>query len=231
MNGDFINERRAAIPELQQYCRDIFAGLAKRLDFSSKHSRAGSAESRFKGKGRSVNSFDLCKGAKSFQVRRSGKKHPKSRKKTYGRKRGVVIKGLGFCAFKGDDLPEGDIKGLTVKRTARRIEFSFMIEVDVPDSQSDMSDRPIVGIDLGQKDMIVTSTGERIPGRERDLRRVKALQKKLDGQVEGSSGYRKTQRLIAKESQRIAESEKGFLHRTTTDLKKRHGPNFADGGY
>ena len=226
MAGELLNERRAAIPELHDYNREIFTGIVKRLDLGLDAFAKGiRGRPKFKGKGRSVNSFDLCKSSRSFHIRRSGKKHPKSNRKTYGRKWGVYIKGLGFCAFKGDP-PQGNIKSMTVKRTAKRIDFTFVVEEEVPKIVEN-SNSPVVGIDLGQTDMIVTSTGERIAGRTRDTRRVKALQVKLAGQVKGSGGYRKTQRLIAKEWQGIAERERGFIHEMTTDLKKRHGPNFA----
>ena len=226
MTGTFLTGLRAANPELREYSRDIFNGLFKRIDWAlGAFDRGLKGKPRFKGPKRTIKSFDLYAASGSFHIRRSGKKHPLSNEKTYGKKWGVYIKGLGFCAFKGDP-PPGKIKTLTVKRTAMRIEFKFGVEEQVPE-RADASDKPIVGIDLGQTDMIVTSTGERIPGRTRDTRRVKALQAKLAGQVKGSGGYRKTQRLIAKECQRVAEREDGFFHETTTDLVKRHGPNLA----
>ena len=72
----------------------------------------------------------------------------------------------------------------------------------------------IVGIDLGVKDIVVTSDGEKYNNPkelEKREKRLKRLQKKLSRQVKGSNNYYKTKQKISKLHSKIKNSRKHNL--------------------
>ena len=222
--NEFHDRIRRKVPEMARFSSRIMRGMFKRMSIGLEGHRAGIWKMpRYKGRNRSIDSFDVPV-EEGFQIRQSGFKLPRSKRKTRGPHWGVHIMGLGFCRFKGKP-PKGEIKDLTVKRTARRINFVFSVEEEI--EVRDPSTSPVVGIDPGTKDMLTLSNGLKIPGRERDLTRINALSRKMAGQRKGSNSRRKTVILLKKEWQRIRESERGFIHRTTTDIIRKFGPNIA----
>ena len=220
----FFDRVRNAIPELRKFSARIPKDMFRRLGIAIESYKAGiRGMPRYKSATRSINSFTVPSGG--CVIRRSGYKHPKDwRTKANGPHWGVHIKGLGFCRFKGSP-PKGRIIEVTVQRTAKRVNFIFTVERTIP--AHDCRDEPVTGIDVGTKDMITTSTGEKISGMKRDLERIKELDRKMARQKKGSKSYEKTRISRQKEWQSITDSEKGFLHRLTTDLVRRIGPNFA----
>ena len=225
-SNKFLNRIRKKFPEIKKYNACIARSLFKRISHAIDAYKAKIRKMpRYKGKNRSIKSFDIPFAG--FHIRKSGYRHPmanNSKIKTNGPHWGVFIKGFGFCRFEGDP-PKGNIKELTVKKTAKRVIFAFKVEEEI--EISDRQDDPVTGIDAGVDNMITLSTGEMIPGRIRDTDRIKGLQRKLAGQKQGSNSWNKTKKKIAKEWQSITDSEKGFMHRLTTDLVRNHGPNFA----
>ena len=223
--SDFLDIIRRKVPEIGNFNNLVVKGLVWRLGKALQEHRMGiRGMPRYKSKSRSIVSFDVsAKGG--FHIRRSGfKKSSRSKRKTHGPHWGVYIMGLGFCRFSGEP-PEGVIKQLTVKRTARRVEFIFSVEEEFEPKEPSLS--PVVGIDPGTYDMLTLSNGEKIPGRKRNTDRVEALHSKMDKQKKGSRSRAKTLAMLRKESRRIVERERGFVHETTTDIIRRHGPNIA----
>ena len=222
---NYVGELRKEIPELMNWNREIFSNVAKRIAKArDAHEKGIRGKPRFKGKHRSVDSITLNEQSNGFKLWRSGKKSSYDKKPSYGKYWGIHVKGLDFCKFKGKP-PEGKIKNVTIKRTAKRIVFIFACEVEIPEKKK--SKKPVVGIDVGVNNMITLSTGEQVKGRERDTKRIKTLQRKLSNQVEGSNSWKKTKKSLAKEWQTKAESDKGQMHRLTRHLVDNHGPNFA----
>lgn len=69
----------------------------------------------------------------------------------------------------------------------------------------------IIGIDLGIKDLVVTSNGEKYENPKevsKKEKRLKRLQKKLSRQIKGSNNYNKTKVRIARLHNKIKESRK-----------------------
>ena len=69
----------------------------------------------------------------------------------------------------------------------------------------------IVGIDLGIKDLVVTSNGEKYPNPKeinKREKRLKRMQRKLCRQVKGSNNYNKTKEKIARVHSKIKNSRK-----------------------
>ena len=83
----------------------------------------------------------------------------------------------------------------------------------------------IVGIDLGIKDLVVTSEGEKysntkeISKREKQLKRI---QKKLTRQVKGSNNYNKTKIKLARIYSKIKNSRKHNIITIVNKIVKEH---------
>ena len=71
--------------------------------------------------------------------------------------------------------------------------------------------KSIVGIDLGIKDLIVTSDGEKYSNKkelEKHEKRLKRLQRKLSRQIKGSNNYNKTKEKLSRIHNKIKNSRK-----------------------
>ncbi|ADY73222.1 transposase IS605 OrfB [Desulfurobacterium thermolithotrophum DSM 11699] len=77
-----------------------------------------------------------------------------------------------------------------------------------------------VGIDLGIKDQLTLSTGEKISWYIPETGRIKKLQKRLLKKQKGSNNYRKIKFLIQKEWEYIQNKRKDTLNKVVSHLKK-----------
>ena len=79
----------------------------------------------------------------------------------------------------------------------------------------------IVGIDLGIKDVVITSDGEKIKNEkiiEKYEKRIKRKQRELARREKGSSNYYKTKKRIAVLFQKLKNARKHFIHQITKKL-------------
>ena len=79
----------------------------------------------------------------------------------------------------------------------------------------------IVGIDLGIKDVVITSDGEKIKNEkiiEKYEKRIKRKQRELARREKGSSNYYKTKRKLAILFQKLKNARKYFIHQITKKL-------------
>ena len=83
----------------------------------------------------------------------------------------------------------------------------------------------IVGIDLGIKDLVVTSDGEKYPNPKeinKREKRLKRMQRKLCRQVKGSNNYNKTKEKIARIHSKIKNSRKHNIITIANKIVKEH---------
>ena len=81
--------------------------------------------------------------------------------------------------------------------------------------------RKIVGIDLGIKDVVITSDGEKIKNEkiiEKYEKRIKRRQRELARREKGSSNYYKTKKKLAILFQKLKNARKYFIHQITKNL-------------
>lgn len=127
----------------------------------------------------------------------------------------VKIKGYRSLAV----LP-GRIINATISECSNgKYYVSVLVEVNhiVPKIIS----RRIVGIDLGIKDVVITSDGEKIKNNkiiEKYEKRIKRKQRELARRKKGSSNYYKTKQKIAILYQKLKNARKYFIHKTTKKL-------------
>ena len=79
----------------------------------------------------------------------------------------------------------------------------------------------IVGIDLGIKDVVITSDGEKIKNEkiiEKYEKRIKRKQRELARREKGSNNYYKTKKKIAILFQKLKNARKHFIHQITKKL-------------
>lgn len=126
---------------------------------------------------------------------------------------------LGELKVKWSQVPAGIPKMVTVRKSSSGKYFvSFMCEVE-------QVLKPItgkaVGVDVGIKDVVVTSDGF-YSGSPRFTykyaRKLKKAQRVLSKKKKGSNRYNKQRILVAKIHEKIANSRKDFLHKLTTKL-------------
>jgi putative transposase len=118
---------------------------------------------------------------------------------------------------------EGSIKSATVSKTSTGKHFiSILIDTGVKAPEKpEVKKETSVGIDLGIKDFVVLSTGEKIANPKHlknKMRRLKKLQRKASHKVKGSNNKRKANRKVARQHEKITCSRKDFLNKLSTKI-------------
>ena len=118
----------------------------------------------------------------------------------------------------------GKIVNATIsKETTNKYYVSVLVEEDLLVEK--VTPTTIVGIDLGIKDLVVTSDGIKY-GNEKVLtkyeKRLKRLQRKLSRQVKGSKNYLKTKEKIARLNAKIKNYRKHYLNNIANEIVNEH---------
>ena len=104
---------------------------------------------------------------------------------------------------------EGRIVNATiVKELTNKYYVSVVVEESIKETEK-VIPRKIIGIDLGVKDLVITSDGEKYSNPKEIIKyekRIKRLQRKLSRQVKGSNNYEKTKILLARIYNKVKKS-------------------------
>lgn len=140
----------------------------------------------------------------------------------------VKLPKLGLVNIRGyRNLKEisGRIINATIeKETTNKYYVSIVVE-EKEFISSKVIPQSIVGIDLGIKDLVVTSDGEKYNNPKEVLKRekrLKRLQRKLSRQIKGSNNYYKTKKRIARIHSKIKNSRKHNIINIVNILVKEH---------
>ena len=164
----------------------------------------GKNRPRFASKNDSVQSFRNGAPIRHME----GNRYPLSRK-------------LGSVRIRRRDrirYPLESLSSWTVKRENKTYYLVLLFDVDVQ-PKSPVSGE--VGIDVGVKDFLTLSTGEKInyPDRLRQLEeKVRCEQRKLSRRVKGSSNYRKQKAVVAKAYAKVRHFRENFQHQVSHRL-------------
>lgn len=164
----------------------------------------GKNRPRFASKGDSVQSFRNGAPIRHME----GNRYPLSRK-------------LGSVRIRRRDrfrYPLESLSSWTVKRENETYYLVLLFDVDV---QPKPTAKGKVGIDVGVKDFLTLSTGEKVnyPDRLRQLEgRVRWEQRKLSHRVKGSSNYRKQKKVVAKAHAKVRHYRENFQHQVSRRL-------------
>lgn len=159
---------------------------------------------RFASKSDRVQSFRNCSPIRHMD----GNRYPLSKK-------------LGSVRIRRRDrirYPLESLSSWTVKRENGVYYLVLLFNVDVQ-SRPQVSGE--VGIDVGVKDFLTLSTGERVnyPDRLRQLEeKVRWEQRKLSRRVKGSSNYRKQKATVAKAYAKLRHYREDFQHQVSRRL-------------
>ena len=99
------------------------------------------------------------------------------------------------------------------------------ISVDIP-HQPEPNGGPAVGIDLGVKDLIVTSEGKIIENQanlKKHLKKLRKLNKALSRKIKGSNRWYKCKAKITRLHYKIACLRNDYIHKVTTALAQTYG--------
>ena len=131
---------------------------------------------------------------------------------------------VNIRGFRNRERIEGKILNATISReTTNKYYVSVLVEEDILIEK--VTPTTIVGIDLGIKDLVVTSDGIKY-GNDKVLmkyeKRLKRLQRKLSRQVKGSKNYLKTKEKIARLHAKIKNYRKHYLNYIANEIVDEH---------
>ena len=197
---------RCSIFDLEDGFNNFFAKRSEIPRFKSKFSRqsyrTSCIRSTYKGKEYSNIEVDLLN--RFIKLPKLGK---------------VKIRG-----YRNKDIIEGKIVNETIsKDTTNKYYVSVVVVEDILIEK--VTPTTVVGIDLGIKDLVVTSDGIKY-GNEKILmkyeKRLKRLQRKLSRQVKGSKNYLKTREKIARLYAKIKNYRKHYLNDIANEIVNEH---------
>jgi putative transposase len=167
-----------------------------------------SKQPRFKKKGKSKDSFYLEQGT----IAKPGISNDGKR---------IKLPKIGWVRL-AEPLPVTATHNCVISRTADKWFVAIKCEVEKPPVEAN---RPTVGVDIGIKELAVTSSGKVFSNPKayrRMSKRMKRLQRAVSRKTKGSSNRTKAVRVLARIHARIANIRKDAIHKLTTYLAKNH---------
>jgi len=180
---------------------------------------------------------DLKKAFVNFFEKRARLPRFKSRKRDMARFRipqrvmladgYLTVPKIGRVKTRQSQVVEGVTKSATFKRDACGHWFvSLVAEMEMPAVPLPLpSDDRAIGVDMGLKDAVVTSAGERVAAPRfyrAAQRRLKRAQRAFSRKKKGSNNRQKARAKVARVHQKIAAKRTDFCHKVTTTLVKEH---------
>lgn len=133
------------------------------------------------------------------------------------------IKEVKIRGYRNKSIIIGDIKSATVKKEAGKYYVSVL--VDEPVIKPLFIPRSIIGLDLGIKDLVITSHNEKIENSlevKTLIKRIKGLQKGLSRCKGGSKNRYKIKLKIQRAYQKLKNKRKYLIHDITNKIVKEN---------
>ena len=144
------------------------------------------------------------------------------------KERMIKVPKLGLVKIRGyrnlDELTDRIIN-ITIEKEKTNKYYVSVITDKEEETPKKITPTSIVGIDLGIKDLVVTSDGEKYPNPKeinKREKRLKRMQRKLCRQVKGSNNYNKTKEKIARIHSKIKNSRKHNIITIANKIVKEH---------
>jgi putative transposase len=137
----------------------------------------------------------------------------------------VFVPKLGYVKMIQSREIEGTIKGATFRANHLGQWFVSINTECILEKPAEIFVSDCTGVDLGLKDVIVTSTGHRQPAPKffrQGERKIKKLSRRLSRKVRGSKNRSKARRALARAHLRIGNQRSDFTHKITTNLIRNH---------
>lgn len=134
----------------------------------------------------------------------------------------IKLPKLGQVKIRDKCLVKGRILNVTVSQAPSGKYFASVCYTDIP--QIDMpSTGSVIGIDLGLKDFLITSNGDKVANPKylsKSLDKLARLQRELSRKPNGSNRRNKARIKVARQYEKISNQRKDFLNKLTTNLIK-----------
>ena len=140
----------------------------------------------------------------------------------------IKLPKLGHVSIRGYrnlDSINGNIVNVTIERDTTNKYYVSVVVEETEFIKEKVKPISIVGIDLGIKDLVITSDGEKYSNPKEILKRekqLKRIQKKLSRQVKGSNNYNKTKMRLARIHSKIKSSRKHNMITIVNKIVKEH---------
>ena len=137
----------------------------------------------------------------------------------------VFVPKLGYVKMIQSRELEGTIKGATFRANHCGQWFVSINTECLVEKSAEIIVSDCTGVDLGLKDVIVTSTEYKEPAPKffrRGERRIRKLNRSLSRKVRGSRNRSKARKALARAHQRVANQRNDFTHKVTTNLIRNH---------
>ncbi|WP_373262018.1 IS200/IS605 family element RNA-guided endonuclease TnpB [Hungatella hathewayi] len=132
----------------------------------------------------------------------------------------IKLPKLGNVKTRNKLVPEGRIVNVTVSQEPSGKYFVSLCCMDVPDKKYIKTGREI-GIDLGIKELLITSDGEIVKNPKylsKEESKLIRLQRQLSRKSKGSANCRKARIRLAGQHEKIANQRKDFLQKLSTRI-------------
>ena len=140
----------------------------------------------------------------------------------------IKLPKLGLVSIRGYrnlDGINGNIINATIERDTTNKYYVNVVVEETEFIREKVKPTSIVGIDLGIKDLVITSDGEKYSNQKEILKRekqLKRIQKKLSRQVKGGNNYNKTKIRLARIHSKIKNSRKHNMITIVNKIVKEH---------
>ncbi len=141
----------------------------------------------------------------------------------FGAKAKINIKGLPPIRFDvRREIPDCQPKLIRITRKARRVQVQLVYNLGEAPEAPTTEPLHSVGMDAGIALRYALSDGHFEPGRRLDRTRLESLQQRLSRAQRGSNNRCKAQQAVAREWQRVTDSDTNWQHRASTALVKEY---------
>ena len=130
------------------------------------------------------------------------------------------LKEVSIKGYRDLEYLPGRIINATIEQ-ASTLKYYVSVLVEEDDVYTKLKPRKIIGIDLGIKDIVITSDNEKIGNPrliEKYEKRIKRCARELSRRVKGSNNYNKTKKKLAVLHQKLNNARRHFIHQITKKL-------------
>ena len=141
----------------------------------------------------------------------------------------LQFKGIGRLRLTSSPTIKGKILGLKLVQRQSGLYVQFLTSLG--EAPVLVRSKNPVGIDVGLETFATLSDGSVIENPrflKRSAEKLKALQRSLSTKQCGSNNRKKAKALLARESEKVANRRKNFLHQVTRDLVNRYDGFFVE---
>lgn len=136
----------------------------------------------------------------------------------------IKLPKLGLVKFRDKQIPQGRILNATISQVPSGKYYVSLCCADVIIEKLPKT-KSIIGIDLGIKDFLVTSNGDRVANPKylsKSLEKLAKLQRELSRKSSASNRRNKARIKIARQYEKVVNQRKDFLEKLSTEIIRKY---------